>query len=180
MHPAEHVEIERKFLLHRAPPIPGNAEVWRIEQGYLARTEPRDETSALGAAGQLTCGRLRRVSYPDRSVKYFHTIKTGVGIERIEHEREMSREEFELDWPRTIDRRLSKTRHRVREGALVWEIDVLDGIDLVLAEIELPSANAAFEIPAWLKPHILHEVTNDPQYTNASIAKRLVEQARGT
>src|SRR5687767_10554809 len=80
-----HVEFERKFLLKNVPPIPSDAEVWIIQQGYLARAESGD---ASDGASDMNSGRLRRISYPDHSVKYFHTIKTGVGVSRIERERE--------------------------------------------------------------------------------------------
>jgi len=80
---------------------------------------------------------------------------------------------FERSWPRTQMRRLKKVRHRVREGGLIWEIDVFTSFDLALAEVELPAPDAPSPIPAWLQPHIDHEVTGDPAYTNAAIAFKL-------
>lgn len=174
MQPGSHIEIERKFLLDRAPVIPSSAAVWKIQQGYLQRTETQYDADA---APQFATGRLRCITYQDQSTKYFHSIKTGAGIIRIEDEREISHEEFRRAWSRTAGQRLTKTRHRIGEGALVWEIDVFDEIDLVLAEIELPTIDADVTIPPWLKPHIVREVTTDPQYTNASIARR-INQAR--
>ena len=45
--------------------------------------------------------------------------------------------------------------------------DLLDGIvELVLAEIELPSADAPFDRPDWLGD----EVTDDPRYLNSVLA----------
>ena len=104
---------------------------------------------------------------------YTHTVKHGVGLVRQEVESELERETFERAWPRTAGRRLSKTRYRVREGQLTWEIDVFDGIDLVLAEVELPTAETPSPIPGWLAPLVDREVTNEPGYTNAAIASRL-------
>lgn len=63
---------------------------------------------------------------------------------------------------------IRKTRHPVRVGESLWEVDVFEHPrpGLVLAEIELPSADAAFERPDWLG----EEVTSDHRYTNSMIA----------
>lgn len=147
------LEIERKFLLRSVPQMPPHDEIWNIEQGYFAEG-----------------GRLRRTVMPDGSIVCTHVIKKGQGLVRIERERQISPDEFDREWPRTNGRRLSKIRHRIREGEVVWEIDAFKGIELVLAEVELPSADAAVAIPAWLEPFIEREVTDDPRYTNSSIA----------
>jgi len=164
----EQVEIERKYLLNGMPVLPRElkVEIWRIEQGYL---QP-----AKGAAEALARGRLRRTRHEDGFIRHYHTVKDGVGLVRTETEREINAREFEANWPRTMGRRLKKVRYRLNVGELLWEIDEFDGIDLVLAEVELPKADHAVEIPAWLKPHVVREVTDDPVYTNASIAFRLI------
>jgi CYTH domain-containing protein len=158
------VEIERKFLLNRMPSIPPGAEVLRIEQGYLPAGEPARATTAI------THGRLRRTTMPNGSTHCTHTIKSGEGMVRRENEREISLQQFEQAWPDTAGRRLSKMRHRIADGNLVWEIDEFGGIDLILAEVELPAADAEIQIPAWLAPHIVREVTDEPQFTNVNIA----------
>ncbi|MHC4081498.1 MAG: CYTH domain-containing protein [Planctomycetota bacterium] len=151
------LEIERKFLLDHLPAIPQRAEPHRMEQGYL----PNDP------------GRLRRAVGPDGVPVYTLTVKTGAGLVRREDERTISEQEFQSLWPRTTGRRLAKTRYRVDEGGLVWEIDRYDGLDLVLAEVELPSADVEITIPDWLRPHIVREVTDEPAYQNYEIALRL-------
>ena len=75
-------------------------------------------------------------------------------------------------WARTAGRRINKIRHRVREKDVTWEIDQFQGIDLVLAEVELPSADIPLRFPNWVMAHMLREVTDDPQYTNFAIAER--------
>jgi adenylate cyclase len=52
---------------------------------------------------------------------------------------------------------------------LIWEIDVFQGDDrgLVIAEIELQHENEVLEKPNWLG----REVTSDPRYSNANLAK---------
>lgn len=159
------LEIERVFLLSRMPDLPPGAEVVRIEQGYL----PDD------AAGgpDVPEGRVRRTRRANGEVRCFHTIKRGMGLVRTEEERALSEAEFERLWPSTAGRRLTKTRHKVREGDLTWEVDRFEGIDLVLAEVELPDAAHEAPLPAWLAPHVVREVTEEPGYRNFEIAKRL-------
>lgn len=166
-----HLEIERRYLLDGLPAIPANAQRLEIEQGYL-------HDSAVVNAGNdrgmidLHRGRLRRVTSPDGTVAYYHTTKTGEGLLRFERDQVISRQLFDQYWPRTEGRRLRKIRSRVPYGDVVWEIDAFVDLDLVLAEVELPAADAAVPIPEWLSPHIIQEVTGDPAYTNASIAAR--------
>lgn len=165
----EPVEIERKYLLRAAPPVPGGAEVWRIEQGYF--TDPI--ANAIDAADGMADGRIRRVTLPDGQTLCTHTVKRGEGLVRAEAERSIDPETFRRHWPRTSGRRLAKTRHRVREGGHLWEIDVFDEIDLALAEVELDDAGQVVRIPAWLEPWIVREVTDEPAFTNAAIASRI-------
>lgn len=161
------VEIERKFLLKRLPPLPPGTETWRIEQGYLP-----DPPGPASDPPRLTEGRLRRAAGPGGTVVCTHTIKEGQGIARLEMERSITPAEFEEGWPRTVGRRLRKTRHRVESNGRVWEIDDYPDLGMVLAEVELPSVDAPLRIPAWLAPHVEREVTDDPRYTNYRLALR--------
>jgi len=65
------------------------------------------------------------------------------------------------------DARLEKTRHRLSHGGLIWEVDVFagDNAGLVVAEVEIPSADTAVQVPAWAG----EEVTSDPRYYNANL-----------
>jgi adenylate cyclase len=173
--PAEPHEIERKYLLRELPPLPPHAVALRIEQGYLSP----DSVASSGdeAEDDLCTGRLRRVTNPDGSLTHLHTLKTGHGLVRTEIERTITAQQFARAWPRTTDRRLTKTRHRVPDGALVWEIDRFDGLDLVIAEVELLTPEAKVAPPAWLAPHVVREVTDEPAFTNYAISKRLADKS---
>lgn len=160
--PRAGLEIERVFLLRGMPPLPDGAAAFEIEQGYLP---PADGVEDLE-------GRLRRQVDPDGRVHRLLTRKHGRGLVRREEERPLAAEEFDRWWPRTEGRRIRKRRHRVPEGGLVWEIDRFEGIDLVLAEVELPSPETPLPVPAWLAPLVLREVTEDPRYRNFEIARR--------
>lgn len=99
------------------------------------------------------------------------TIK-GVnhGAERKEWEYEVpvgdARDMLALSQTRVID----KTRYIVPFAGRDWEVDVFNGdlAPLVIAEVELPSADAAVELP----PFVGEEVTGDPRYYNSSLASR--------
>lgn len=168
------LEIERVFLLRGMPPLPASAEAHRIEQGYLAdEADEADESSRAGAAGVFAEGRLRRWIRPDGRVECFHTVKRGTGVVREEIERAIPEAEFAAAWPGTGSRRIRKTRYRVPENGLTWEIDRFDGIPLVLAEVELPAVDHPVAVPPWLDGWIVREISEDPRYRNSELARRL-------
>lgn len=162
-------EIERVWVLRAAPAIPADVpvEVWEIEQGYLAPVAEGER--ALAEIG-FPEGRLRRVVEPNGAERFIHTVKSGSGVVRVEHEREISRAEFDTAWPRTSGRRLAKTRRRARVGGLVWEIDVFRDLPLVMAEVELDDAAQKFAMPAWIAALVEKEVSEDARYRNAALA----------
>ncbi len=167
-------EIERVWVLRAMPAIPAGAavELWEIEQGYLA---PEAATEAELARLGFPEGRLRRVGEPTGAERFFHTVKRGAGVVREEVEREITRAEFDAAWPHTRGRRLAKTRHRVREGGLVWEVDLFRDLragdaPLVMAEVELSDAAERFEMPAWIAPLVVREVSEDARYRNSALA----------
>ncbi|TVQ56573.1 MAG: adenylate cyclase [Phycisphaerales bacterium] len=163
--PARSVEIERTFLLQRKPELPQHAVQYRFEQGYLPAVEGDDPKQVEG--------RIRRATRPDGSVTCTHTIKRGLGLVREESEREISADEFDRLWPQTDGRRILKSRYAIEEGGLTWEVDVFEQPPgLVLAEVELPSAEHEVPIPAWLAGHIEREVTEEPEFSNYELALR--------
>jgi predicted CoA-binding protein/CYTH domain-containing protein len=163
------LEIERVWVLRAMPVVPAGAERWTIQQGYLplpgergASTEPDFPEGPEG--------RLRRILRPDGTAMYRHTIKRGGGMVREEVERAIEREEFERLWPMTAGRRVEKTRYRVREGDLTWELDRFHSLPLVMLEVELPEASHAAPLPSWAAPLVVREVTEDARYRNAALA----------
>lgn len=162
-------EIERVWVLRALPVIPPEVpvETWRIEQGYLA---PVAEGEAELARIGFPEGRLRRIVEPDGAERFVHTVKSGSGIVRVEREHAITRAEFEQSWPRTEGRRLMKTRRRARVGGLVWEIDVFDGLPLVMVEVELEDAEQRFDMPRWIAELVVKEVSEDARYRNAALA----------
>lgn len=152
------MEIERKYLLHGLPPRAAMAPSLRIEQGWLP--------------GNVLRERLRRSIAPNGVVQHTRTIKLGRPGARIEIEEPVDAMLFDALWPHTIDARIRKRRHLVADGPWTWEIDVFLDRDLVLAEIELDETSRQVELPDWLAPFVVREVTHDPSYLNAVMAQR--------
>lgn len=64
---------------------------------------------------------------------------------------------------------IEKTRYRVMHAGLTWEVDEFSGENagLVIAEVELDSAERIPELPDWVGI----EVTGDVRYYNASLVR---------
>jgi CHAD domain-containing protein/CYTH domain-containing protein len=149
-------EIERKYLLRAVPPHALAFPPTKIEQGWLP--------------GELLRERLRRAERPDGTMRFTRTVKIGPLGSRIELEEVATGPLFEALWPHTVNARIRKLRHPVPDGDFVWEIDVFQDRDLVLAEVELTDGQDVPPAPDWLAPYIVRDVTDDASYTNSSMA----------
>jgi adenylate cyclase len=159
------LEIERKFLvseLDTAALAAAASDELEIEQTYLTA----DPGESL---------RVRRSVRRDGSEERVETRKRRVSSRtREEVERPLGEAEYRsLLERRDPERRtIHKRRYEVPIAAgLVCEVDVFAGAlaGLVLAEVELPAEDAPFSLPGWLA--IAREVTDDPAYTNAALAR---------
>lgn len=153
-----HLEIERKYLLRELPDLPDHSgrRALEIEQGYIPGKKVRE--------------RIRRVREGGRG-RWYRTVKLGLGLERLEFEDETTADIFDALWPLTAGHRIRKRRHAVPEGELIWEVDQFLDRDLVLAEVEIPSAETPVTVPDWLAPHVVREVTGEPAYQNSALAR---------
>ena len=63
---------------------------------------------------------------------------------------------------------IEKTRYRVEHGGHLWEVDEFeaDNRGLILAEIELDSADELFSLPSWVG----REVSQDPRFKNSRLS----------
>lgn len=145
-------EIERKFLVA--------TEGWRervektaaIRQYYLAVAADRSV-------------RLRIIDNRDAKL----TIKFGAAA--------LVRQEFEYVIPlvdaeemalHAVGSMIAKTRHYVREGNFLFEVDVFEGrlAGLVIAELEIVEGVEPARLPAWIG----RQVTGDQRYSNAMLS----------
>lgn len=146
-------EIERKFLV--------KGDSWRSQgigkryrQGYLSTVKER--TVRVRTAGD----------------KGFITVKgISVGATRSEYEYEIPPADANEMLDRLCERPLiEKTRYRIPQGEVVWEIDEFEGDNhgLITAEVELKDEKQAVSLPDWLG----QEVTGDPPYFNSNLVAR--------
>ena len=148
-------EIERKYLLRELPPHALTCPAEAIDQGWLP--------------GTVLVERLRRIRSA-RGEEWFRTVKTGSGVSRIELEETTTATLFEYLWPLTQGCRVSKRRYLVPDGDLTWGIDEFTDRDLALAEVELPREDFPVELPEWLTPYVVREVTGEQNYVNRYLA----------
>jgi adenylate cyclase len=146
------VEIERKFLV--------KSDAWRKTAGIGRRF----------CQGHISKGSLSSVRVRRASDKAYLTVKGArLGITRAEYEYEIPVEHAEEMLQSLCAKPLlEKTRYRVNQDGVTWEVDVFAGPaeGLIVAEVELCSADQQVSIPDWIGV----EVTNDPRYRSSSIA----------
>lgn len=144
------IEIERKFLVR--------GDGWRtagepvlLRQGYLS-------------------------SHPERVVRVrieggraVMTIKSkSVGVSRGEWEYPLPVDDAAEFLDRLCEQPvIEKYRRRIAHAGFVWEVDEFLGVNagLVVAEIELPAEDTAFDKPDWVGD----EVTHDRRYLNSNL-----------
>jgi len=144
------LEIERKFLVR--------GDAWRaaprvyICQGYLNRD--RQRTVRVRIAGDAA----------------WLTIKgESAGATRAEFEYAIPLQDARELLPLCEPPLIEKYRHTLQACGNLWEVDEFlgDNQGLVVAEIELASADQAFERPDWVGA----EVTEDARYYNSNLSR---------
>ncbi len=146
-------EIERKFLLQSDAWREEVHESTRLVQGYLSR----GEKSAIRV----------RVKGKEAHLNVKHSLD---GINRLEYEYEIPlKDAEELLEHVALKPLIDKTRHCVKRGDHLWEIDEFygDNAGLIVAEIELGDADETFEQPDWLG----EDVSLDQRYYNSNLSK---------
>ncbi|MDP3856305.1 MAG: CYTH domain-containing protein [Stagnimonas sp.] len=146
------IEIERKFLVRN--------DGWRAQvqksipmrHGYLA---------PLGGKASV---RVR----VEGEVGKLNVKAAKVGMSRAEYEYEIPAAEAEEMLASLCSGLILKTRHYLRLGPHVWEIDVFEGDNapLIVAEIELGAEDETFDKPEWLG----REITEDRRYYNHALS----------
>ena len=152
-------EIERKYLVTDTSFKADAFKAFTITQGYLSSVPER----------------AVRVRIRDNAA--FITVKglgDSTGRSRFEWEKEISVDDAKLLLEICEKGIIDKTRYLVAQGDYTYEVDEFHGQNegLIVAEIELTSANDLFKKPGWLGK----EVTGDPKYYNAMLSKHPFKQ----
>ena len=146
------IEIERKFLVA--------SDEWRslaersehIRDGLIAASEDRKvRVRIIGARATLTV-KTRRVEGARHEFEYDITLPHAKTLLR-----------------HCGGNALSKLRHYVPHGSLMWEIDEYEGMlkGVVVAEVELSSIDQPITLPSWIG----REVTSDAQYRKGNMLR---------
>lgn len=144
-------EIEHKYLVHKDAWTPSTAGVL-YRQGYLSSA--KECVVRVRIAGDTT----------------FLTVKgltTGVTRLEFEYPVPLADAAIMLDQLCTAPL-IEKTRYREEYRGHCWEIDEFhgDNAGLLIAEIELDSADERFAVPPWAAAN----VSGDPRYFNSNLA----------
>jgi adenylate cyclase len=143
-------EIERKFLVVGDAWRAG-AKGKRYRQGYLSTHKER--TVRVRIAGEQA----------------FLTIKgLTVGTARAEFEYPIPMQDAAEMLDGLCEKPIiDKIRYKVEHQGLTWEIDEFEGVNkgLIVAEVELPSEDAAFAKPSWAG----EDVSSDRRYFNSNL-----------
>ena len=146
-------EIERKFLV-KGDSWRAQAHGKRYRQGYLSTVKER--TVRVRVAGD----------------QGYITIKgITVGAARAEYEYEIPLADANQMLDTLCERPIvEKTRYRIPQDDIVWEIDEFAGDNrgLIVAEVELKDEHQNYPKPDWLG----EEVTGDPRYFNANLVAK--------
>jgi len=156
--PGMGVEIERKFLVAGAGWRAGvRGPGLAMRQGYLATggaAAPGVRVRLAGDAAWLT-------------------VKGPGGLVRAEFEYAIPVADAQGMLVLCPFPAIEKTRWEVPHAGHVWTVDEFHAptrlAGLVLAEVELASADVSPALPEWLGA----EVTEDPRYSNAALAAAL-------
>lgn len=147
------LEIERKFLVDTARWRPDPARGVRYRQGYLSTDPARVvRVRTVGDAGFLA---VKGPTVDTTRSEYEYPIPLADALEMLDH--------------LCVRPPIDKVRYREESGGRVWEIDAFEGENagLVVAEVELPTADAMLVLPAWVR----REVSGDPRYFNSNLAR---------
>jgi CYTH domain-containing protein len=144
-------EIERKFLVSELPDNLENYQHDEIQQWYFVLEDNVEE-------------RIRH-----RWNRFYHTKKVWHWEVREEYESKITKEEFNLLWPKTEWKRIYKTRYIIPYNNLKIELDIYHNkLEwLIVCEVEFNNEEESknFKIPNRFWP----EITNNDNYKNRNL-----------
>ncbi|HMB57929.1 MAG TPA: CYTH domain-containing protein [Arenimonas sp.] len=158
------IEIERKFTVIGDSWRASVEKSVRMAQGYL------NDMAAMKAGTQKASVRVRIAG----GQAFLNMKSRELGHTRQEFDYEIPLADAEALLKLCVGGLIDKTRHYVRYAGFLWEIDVFEGSNagLTVAEIELTSADTAFDKPDWAG----REVTDALRYYNLALADRPYSQ----
>lgn len=146
------IEIERKFLVKN--------DDWRslatgvfYRQGYLA-SDPKTSVR-VRVAGESAYLTIKGPTAGNSRLEFEYSIPLQDAMELLDQlcQRPL----------------IEKTRYKIPDRDLIWEVDEFAGENqgLIIAEVELKSEDQPLNLPNWIG----EEVSSDPRYFNVNLAK---------
>ena len=161
------IEIERKFLVTGDGWRAAAHRVIPMAQGYI------NDQAAMDSGAQKASVRVRV-----QGEEAFLNLKSReLGHTRQEFEYPLPLDDARALLALCVGGLIDKRRHLVQHQGHLWEVDEFlgDNAGLVVAEIELQSADEAFAKPDWIGA----EVTDDARYYNLALASHPFSQWPG-
>ena len=146
------VEIERKFLVHKAK--------WEQLQKPVGK---------LFRQGYISTDAAKTVRVRTGDGKGYLTLKgANVGLTRLEFEYEIPIADAEQLLKNFCSNSISKTRYEIWLEGKLWEVDVFHDANerLLIAEIELAIEDESFALPDWIEK----ELSEDERYYNSNLS----------
>ena len=146
-------ETEKKFLVINDNWKPASFMQQHYTQGYFS-TSPECSVRVRMSGDQANLN-VKSATLGITRSEYDYPIPAHDAREMLDH--------------LCIKPLLEKTRYFVKVDQHTWEIDVFHGDNegLIVAEIELKSAEESFTRPEWIG----EEVSDDPRYYNVCLIK---------
>tara|TARA_B100000700_G_C14759211_1_gene721308 strand:- start:45 stop:539 length:495 start_codon:yes stop_codon:yes gene_type:complete len=147
------IEIERRFIVSGEEWKAFTKETQEIQQCYLIN-EKKSWTVRLRIINREEC--LLTLKYPKTDISRFE-FEYSIPFQDGQDLWEMSKY------------KLIKTRYKLNLNNGSWIVDCFRGENypLVIAEVELASANSIIEKPNWCHK----EISTSPEWSNAALAK---------
>jgi len=154
------IEIERKFLVTSDDWRAAAHAVIPMAQGYI------NDTAAMESGAQKASVRVRIQG----DEAYLNIKSRELGHTRQEFEYPVPVNEARELLALCVGGLIDKRRYLVQHDGLLWEVDEFlgDNAGLVVAEVELESADQVFARPDWAGA----EVTDELRYYNLALASR--------
>ena len=150
MHKEKYMEIERKFLIDKLPPLDG-VECEKIEQGYVLLSP--------------------EVRVRQKGDKFYYTEKSDGTLVRKEYEKEITEAEYREFLAKICGEIVEKTRYYIPLGKYTAELDVYGGrhAGLCVCEVEFECEEEAmaFIPPDWFGK----DVSDDKRYKNKNLSQ---------
>ncbi|MDQ3512006.1 MAG: CYTH domain-containing protein [Pseudomonadota bacterium] len=158
------IEIERKFLVTGDGWRDAAHEVVPMAQGYL------NDLAAMDSGAMKASVRVRIAG----SQAWLNLKSRELGHTRQEFDYPIPVEDARALLGLSVGGLIDKRRHLVEYEGHLWEVDEFLGENagLVVAEIELESAEEVFSRPDWIGA----EVTDSSRYYNLALATRPYSQ----